>query len=99
MNKGEFGQVIRANLNQDISSANSYKMVLQPQEGDSVEKTATLGASNITVGDESWLANEYVEYTVESGILDFTGQWRRKGKATFSNKEIIGNYSRFTVLA
>jgi len=98
MNKDEFGQTIRANLNEDISSANSYQLSLEPQAGAIINKTATIGTVNITEGDEKWLANQYVEYVVEDGVLDKAGQWRKKGKAIFSTKEVLGNYSRFTVL-
>ena len=99
MNKGEYGQTIRANLGEDISSATEYKIILEPQSGDKLEKTATLGTSNVTEGDETYLANEYVEYVIESGVLDYSGLWRVKGEATISGtSKKIGNYKRFTVL-
>ncbi len=99
MNKNEFGQTIRANIGEDVSSLTTYKMILEPELGNSVEKNATLGTSNIVVNDETFLANQYVEYVVESEVLDRIGQWRKKGKATSPTQEISGNYQRFTVLA
>jgi len=99
MNVNEFGQTIRANIGEDVSSLTSYKMILEPELGVEVEKDATLGTVNIVVGDETFIANRYVEYVVEEKVLDRKGQWRKKGKATSATQEISGNYQRFTVLA
>ena len=99
MNVNEFGQIIRANIGEDVSSLTSYKMILEPELGDSVEKPATLGTVNIVENDETFIANQYLEYVVESEVLDRKGQWRKKAKATSSTQEISGNYQRFTVLA
>jgi len=98
MNKNEFGQTIRANFGEDVSLANSFKMILEPEQGILVEKNAILGTVNIVDGDQDFLANEYVEYTIEAEVLNRSGQWRKRGKATFSNKETLGNFARFTVL-
>ena len=97
MNYLEYGQTIRANLKTDVSSANSYQINLRPQNGAKIEKVATLGTSNITEGDESWIANEYVEYVIEANILDQVGQWQKQGVALFTNSQTIGDYERFTV--
>jgi len=99
MNVNEFGQTIRANIGEDVSGLTTYTMILEPELGESVEKTATLGAVNIVEGDETFLANQYLNYVVESEVLDRAGQWRKKGKATSPTQEISGNYQRFTVLA
>jgi len=99
MNINEFGQTIRADIGEDVSSLTTYKMILEPELGDSVEKPATLGVVNVTDDDSILIANEYVEYVVESEVLDKQGQWRKKGMATSATQEISGNYQRFTVLA
>ena len=98
LNKNEFGQTLRANLGEDISNATSYKMILQPQLGETLEKTATLGTVNIVVDDKTYLANEYVEYTTIDGDLDYAGTWRLKGIAKSTGSDIIGDYRKFTVL-
>jgi len=98
MNVNEFGQTIRANIGEDVSSLTDYKMILEPELGKRVEKVATIGVVNVVEGDETFLANQYLEYVVESEVLDRSGQWRKKGKATSSTQEISGNYARFTVL-
>jgi len=99
MNINEYGQIIRANIGKDVSSANSYKINLEPIIGEIVEKPATLGVVNIVEGDETWLANQYVEYVVEEGVLSYAGQWRKRGKAQSTSSNANGNYSYFTVLA
>ena len=98
MNVNEFGQTIRANIGEDVSSLTTYKMLLEPELGKGLEKIATLGTSNVVEGDETFIANEYIEYVVESEVLDRQGQWRKKGVATSPTQEISGNYQRFTVL-
>ena len=98
LTKNEFGQTLRANLGEDISNATSYKMILQPQLGETLEKTATLGTVNIVVDDETYLADQYVEYTTIVDDLDYTGTWRLKGIAVYSTSETIGDYRKFTVL-
>ena len=96
----EFGQTLHANLGEDVSAATSYAMILQPELGVLVEKVATLGTVNLVVGDETFLANEYVSYVVEPNVLDKPGAWRIKGKAPFSSTvEKVGNFRRITVLA
>ena len=98
LNKGEFGQVLRADLGEDISTAISYEMILQPQLGETLEKVSTLGTVNIVVDDQTFLANQYIEYTTIEDDLTYAGTWRLKGKAKFANSEVIGDYRKFTVL-
>lgn len=98
LNKDEFGQTLRVNLGEDISSATSYKMFIEPQLGTLLEKTATLGTTNVDVDDETYLANQYVEYTTIDGDMDYAGTWRLKGIAVYASSEIHGDYKKFTVL-
>lgn len=100
INVNETGQVIRANFGQDISAATSYNFIIEPQAGAKQEKTtATVGTINVTVGDETYLANQYIEYTTLTGDIDQAGQWRLKGEATLSaTQKVISDYQRFTVL-
>lgn len=99
LNVDEFGDVVRVNMREDVSSATSYTMTLQPKVGDTLEKTATLGTVDVTYEGEDLLANNYIEYTIADGDLEYAGQWRKKGKAVISStKEIVSNYEFFTVL-
>ena len=99
LNVNEYGQVLRVNFGLDVSSASSYNFIIEPKVGEKVEKsTATLGTANVTVGDETYTANQYIEYTTASGDLDQAGQWRIKGEATMSGSiKVISNYKSITV--
>ena len=103
LNKNEYGQVLYANLGEDISTATAYKFVLEPKLGTKLEKVdadgVTLGTANVDVGDETYLANQYVKYTTQDGDISYSGEWRSKGEATMSStNQVIGDYTRFTVL-
>lgn len=101
-NNGEYGQKVYVNLGTDISSATDLTIVLQPQVGEEKTRTAAdgvaVGGSNITVDDADLIANEYLEYTLKSGDLDYSGLWRIKGRAnTSSTVRVISDYNTFEV--
>ena len=59
----------------------------------------TVGTVDVVVGDETFLANEYLEYTIKADDLSKPGIWRVKGAADISATDrVIGDYVRFTVL-
>jgi len=102
-NKDECGQLIYANLGQDVSTATELTMVLEPEIGNKKEKTVSdgvsVGTSNLSINDETYLANEYIKYTIKEDDLDYAGLWRVKGKAKLSSTNmVIGDFNRFTVL-
>ena len=99
INKDEYGQTLRVNFGEDVSAATAYNFIIEPKFGDKLEKTGTLGTSNVEVGDETYLANEYIEYITEDGDIDQAGQWRMKAEATMSSTEKLStDYQLFTVL-
>lgn len=115
-NKYEYGQVIRANLKQDVSINTGLEIIIQPELGSSKNAKrnlddkprgaviannpdVTVGAIDVVVGDETYLANEYLEYTIKTNDLSKPGIWRVKGSADISpTNRVVGDYSRFTVL-
>jgi hypothetical protein len=98
-NQGAFGQKIRVNFNQDVSSATAYSMTIEPQAGATLTKTPTLGTSAVTVDDSPFLANQYVEYTIEDGdFSEYAGRWRVKASATLSTETITTDYILFRVM-
>ena len=116
MNQYEYGQVLYANLGQDVSAATAYEFILQPKHGiptngnskgnqplNSIVRTGTdvtVGNSNVEVGDETYLANQYIQYTIKENDLDIVGRWRIKGTATISaTNKLIGDFRSITVLA
>ena len=116
-NKFEYGQVIRANLRQDVLTNIGLEMVIQPELGAShnanrvsdtqprgaviaTNPDVTVGIVDVEVGDEVYLTNEYLEYTIKENDLSKSGIWRVKGAANISEtNRVIGDYKRFTVLA
>ena len=104
LNKGEYGQKVYVNMREDVSSATSTTFVLDPQSGKKLEKTASdgvaVGSTNITVDDQDLIANEYLEYTIKSGDLDYVGTWRLKGECVLtSTNKVISDYKYIQVKA
>jgi len=102
-NVNEFGQVLRANMGEDVSTNIGLEFILEPEAGTKLTKTQSdgvvVGTVAVTEGDKSLAANQYLEYTVKDGDLDQSGRWRKKGIAKISTtNEKVGNYERFTVL-
>ena len=99
INKNEYGQTLRVNLGEDISTATDYILIIEPKYGEELEKTGVLGVVNVVEGDETYLANEYITYVTSDGDIDKAGQWRVKGQADLSaTNRVISDYKYFTVL-
>ena len=115
LNKWEFGQVIRANLGQDVSTNIGLRFILQPKAGTPENNTKTdnypssivrtqsdgvvVGTVDVVVGDETFSANEYLEYTTLVNDLSISGLWRVKGEADItSTNKVSGDYRNITVL-
>ena len=100
-NKKEYGQIIYVNLGTDISSGTDLKVILQPKRGEKQEKTTNIavGTSNVTVDDQIFLANQYLEYTIQPDDLNKSGQWRTRGSAIVDSVLIKGDYVKMTILA
>jgi hypothetical protein len=115
-NKFEYGQVIRANLKQDVSTNTGLEMIIQPELGSSKNASrlnnenprgaviannpdVTVGTVDVVVGDETYLSNEYLEYTIKENDLSKSGIWRVKGLADITTtNRVTGDYVRFSVL-
>ncbi len=99
LNVEEIGQTIRVNAAQDISTATALVIRLEPEQGFLEDYPATLGTVDVTVGDETFLANEYAEYVTLEDDLNYSGRWRKKLTVTFSpSSELSTNYEVFRVL-
>jgi hypothetical protein len=100
-NKGEIGSIIRVDAGEDISTASSVLIILEPELGLTKEFTATVPASTVTVDGITYTANEYAEYTTASvEDLDYVGRWRKKIKSTFSSVDVRQtDYVKFRVLS
>jgi hypothetical protein len=94
-NAYEYGQVIRANMKQDISAFTVFEIVIQPEKGSSKNASqlpnrpngaiiasgadVTVGTVDVTIGDVLYAANEYLEYTTKINDLSHPGTWRVRG--------------------
>ena len=97
-NKLASGQVIRSNFNTDVSSATAFTMKLEPQNGEVIEKTPTLGTSDVVVGDETFLANQYCNHTTTaSEFSTYTGKWRVNATATLASSVVASDYTEFRI--
>ena len=100
-NLNEVGVTIRVNVGSDIS-ASVPTLMMQPEIG--LIKVITTGVtipnSTVTVDNETFTANEYIEYSTIDGDLDYVGRWRKKAKLDFSSTDIQQtDYEKFRVLA
>ena len=96
-NIDSYGGKLRVNFGQDISAGTAFTMTIQPEKGESQELTPTLGTSDTDVGDETYLENEFVEFTITDGLFTTAGQWRKKAVATVGGVDIGTQYSYFRV--
>lgn len=102
LNIGEFGQKVYVNMGEDVSSATTLTFKLQPQSGETLERGSTdgvaVGTANLEYEDQTFIANEYLEYTIKDGDLTYAGTWRLKGECllTTTNK-VISDYSYIEV--
>lgn len=104
LNKDEYGQVVRVNMLEDVSTNTELNFILEPRFGEKLTKDGTdgvvVGTTNVTVDDESYLANEYLEYTIKEGDLDKEGTWRFRGEVQITaTKRVVGDYKFIEVLA
>jgi hypothetical protein len=99
-NRDEYGSILRVNLGVDISAGTSPTVILQPERGEKDEYTTNVavGTSNVVVDDQTFLANQYLEYTIQEDDLDKEGLWRARGSAIVSGELIKSDYVKFTVL-
>jgi len=104
---GETGKTFRVAAGFDMSSNTELTLTFTLPDDTTTIKTKTggdvvLGTSNVTDSDlGALLANEYVEYEIESGFLSQAGDW--KVNLTYTNTAptpddiYIGSCATFTV--
>lgn len=97
MNSGEYGQVLRFNVKEDISSATTLEVILRDPEREESTVTATLGVLEVTTDIGTFSANEYVEYTLQDGDIDDDGWWFARAVITFADKKLKSDWQQFRV--
>jgi hypothetical protein len=75
-------------------------MTIEPEKGEKQLVTPVLlGTANVDVGNQTFLANQYVVYTTEAEQFKNTGRWRAKATATISSSDIRAtDYILFRVM-
>lgn len=105
--EGDIGRIFVVNANFDLSGQTELRMVFKKPDGTVVEKLTADGVSApstpLTVdldGVETiFLADEYFQYSSESGLLDAIGSWTIHGEYVDGTpKDLSGLVSIFTVL-
>jgi len=100
-NFNEVGQVIRINVGKDISTS-TPTLVLQPEVGNTklITSGVTIPVIDIEVGNDTFFANEYIEYFTKDGDLDYVGRWNKRVKLDFSSTNIEKtDFVKFRVLS
>lgn len=102
-NKDEFGQFLRLNTSEDISTA-VVTLELAPANSATISKTVTDGVLipniDISITDAvDFAANQYIEYTVEDGLFSVQGTWRVRLTArwTAPDKFLKTDWEKFQV--
>ena len=100
LNFKEIGQIIRVNVDEDISLA-TPTLILRPELGVTKEITdgVTIGTVLIITDLETFNPNGYIEYKTVAEDLNYVGRWQKKAKLEFSSTNIQQtDFSKFRVL-
>ena len=103
----EIGKAILANTSFNVSANSELKVVFTKPDGTVITKLKADGVSAPAVDvvttvdgvETTFLANEYLQYLTESGVMTPDGAW--KVYAVYVDgtpKELVGDVSNFNVL-
>ncbi|WP_372857641.1 hypothetical protein [Pseudoalteromonas sp.] len=103
----DIGRIFAIDADFDLSGNTELRVVFTKPDGTIVEKLKADGVTapgvDLTICvdgvDQTFLANEYFQYSSEAGLLDLTGSWTIHGEYVDATpKDLSGDVSRFTVL-
>ncbi len=100
LNTNEIGKPIRINVGKDIS-ASIPTLILVPEFGVPQEITqgVTIPAVDVTVDNEVYSANEYIEFLTLGDTLDYAGRWKKQAELYFSPANVEKtDFIKFRVL-
>ena len=83
MNVGEYGNKLRINAKEDITGNTNLVKLISPQKYYTVKEITvanglSVGASDVDINGEIYLAGEYVEYTFIEGDIFICGEWQTR---------------------
>ena len=101
LNFDEIGRPIRINVGSDISLS-SPTLILLPEIGNIrlIVDGVSIPSVDVVDGNDTYLANQYIEYFTKLGDLNYAGRWKSKAKLNFSTTDVRQtDYQKFRVLA
>ena len=98
LNVNEYGDLAIVDLSEDVS-ANANWIAFRAPDGTETLKTATAGVANYSSDIGTLLANEYVTYTIEDGLIACKGRWYLRAISEGGGKKRKTNWLPFDVKA
>lgn len=102
--ENEFGKILIIPVVVDISANTGLALTITRPDGTIANISAGLTAPNIDVvvkedgEDVTYLANRYASYLTVQGDITSQGEYKAKLVATFADKELHSQLTRFEVL-
>jgi len=106
--ENEIGKLLVVNTGFDLSGNTDLRIVLQQPDLTVITKTSSDGvtapAVDLTVEVDgvstTFLANEYIQYPTESGVMTPVGTWKIHGEYVDATpKDLSGGISSFQVVS
>lgn len=89
---GEYGNIIRLGVDEDISNYTNSLLLISPAPCFNitvfeVSDGLTVGSVNKIVNGISFTANQYIEYEIENNDIDIAGTWKVQLKSITPSDE------------
>lgn len=97
-NVNEYGDLAIVDVVEDVS-ANTNTIALKDPDGVETIKPAVVGVANYSSKIGVLLANQYVTYTIESGLITTKGRWYIRAISEGGGKKRKTNWLPFDVKA
>tara|TARA_R110002020_G_scaffold105411_3_gene245880 strand:- start:79 stop:543 length:465 start_codon:yes stop_codon:yes gene_type:complete len=96
INVGEYGDEVAFCAKENISASTCSLVFRDPHR---VDHTVTATVATVELETERGLfpANQYVTYTIESGLFDIEGTWKAQLVCDFGTKKQTSDWKRFKV--
>jgi len=97
--ENEYGKILIIPTGIDISANTGLSLTITRPDGTVMTTTNNLTAPGIdvTVDNVTYSANQYASYITQLGDITGPGEYKAKIKATFADKELKSELTRFPV--
>lgn len=96
MNVGEFGNILRYNVKEDITTSTNTVTFVDPT-GKETTRDAPVGLADVQTDRGKFSAGEYIEYTFAQGDIPIPGTWQCRVNSEFSTKTLKSDLTPFKV--